>query len=393
MYFDSFELTGFTEALNLAIDEFYRPIYVENPISDRNYLSNFSENIDLNSVFTESEGNPMTFSVINNTDPGLVSAEVNGNILTISGLVGDMSESSVTVQAVSGENSATDEFKVIAYDPTSFTYLEQSFESDFPPPFWEIKYNTAADGGLNGANLIDPLSGEETWFKNTLTTQNYGSDYIHSGDNSALIKYWAPEFNWFISQPMELDQNDYQLLFWIWFNSSSYPTVFHVLIDDGTKGWTSILDYDGDTPDNMYESIISLSLADYAGKIVRIAFVYEYSDGFEIAIDDIQVWSPTVTPDGIAEHITIPSEIILYQNYPNPFNPETRISFSIPEKTELNLSVYNIKGEQVKILFDGIIDKGIHNVNFNASDLTTGIYYYKLETQAGIISKKMIMLK
>jgi hypothetical protein len=398
VYFDSTQnlpetleecMARFAEALNLAIDEFFRPIYVESPIADKNYTSDFNENIDLNNVFTEAESNPMTFSIIGNTNPEAVTASIAGNILTISGTCGDIAESSISVQAVSGENSATDEFLVSSYDPVSFSYLENGFESTaFPPPFWQIKYNTETDGGLNGANLIDPPSIPK-WQLNDTTTPNYGTDYIHSGVNSALIKFWAPDFNWLISPYMQLDYNDYTLSFWVWYSSSFYETKFHVLVDDGTKGWSSILDWDVSDPDNLYDSEVTLPLTDFAGKTVRIAFVYEYSDGYEMALDDIRVESPS----GIENTSGTSQDITLHQNYPNPFNPSTKISFSLPGNSQVKLSVFNQKGELVETLYEGLLEKGNHSCDFVGSDITSGIYFYKLETDESSYIKKMIMLK
>lgn len=388
VYFDAYTLDNFVTALNLAIEEYYRPIYVENPISDRNYTNAFNEDIDLNSVFTEAEGNTMTFSIVGNTNPDGVTASITGSILTIEGTCGEMSESLISLQATSGENTATDEFNVVSYDPSSFAYLENGFESRFPPAFWEIKYNTDADGGLNGANLIDPPTSPK-WQLNDAATPDYGADYIHSGANSALIKYWAPDFNWLIMPPMQLDYNDYALKFWAWYSTSSYETKFHVVINDGTKGWASILDWDASSPDNAYDTEISLSLADYVGKTIRVAFVYEYSDGFEMALDDIRVESPS----GIENSINSPKEITLYQNYPNPFNPTTKINFSLPGTSMTRLAVYNHKGELVKSVFEGRLGKGSHSYDFDGSDLTSGIYFYKLETKERSYIKKMIMLK
>ncbi len=390
VYYDDFNFSGFVTALNQAIDEFYRPIYVLNAIPDKSYLSEFVENIDLNTVFAEAEGNSMTFSITGNTNPEVVSAVINGSILTIEGTPGNISESVLTIQALSGENTAKDEFIVTSYDPSSFLCLEQDFESLFPPAFWEIKYNTAADGGLSGANLTDPPAGEETWMRNTPSTLNYGTDYIHTGSNSALIKYWAPEFNWFITPPMELDFNDYELKFWIWYSSSSYETKFHVLVDDGTKGWRSILDWNAADPDNMYSSEVVLSLADYFGKTIRIAFVHEYNDGYEVALDDIRVVSVL---SGLENEMNIPSGIVLHQNYPNPFNPSTKISFTIDSPSDVKLSVFNQKGELVRNVFAGKLEKGFHNYSIDASDLTSGVYFYKLETKNGSSMRKMIMIK
>ena len=93
-----------------------------------------------------------------------------------------------------------------------------------------------------------------------------------------------------------------------------------------------------------------------------------------------------------------PNTFILSQNYPNPFNPATVISFSIPEEGYLNLNIYNIQGELVDVLSDGLISAGNHSVKWNASSFTSGVYFYKLnfESKSGLkLSevKKMVFAK
>jgi hypothetical protein len=83
----------------------------------------------------------------------------------------------------------------------------------------------------------------------------------------------------------------------------------------------------------------------------------------------------------------------LNQNYPNPFNPSTTISFTLPESGNVNLTVYNIIGEQVVQLFDGYKEAGIHTINFNASELNSSIYIYKLEQNGRTESRKMMLVK
>ncbi len=89
----------------------------------------------------------------------------------------------------------------------------------------------------------------------------------------------------------------------------------------------------------------------------------------------------------------ITNEYKLNQNYPNPFNPETTIAFTLPKKDYVKLVVYNLDGEIVKTLIDGIIPAGFHNVKFNAGSLASGIYLFKLETLNFTQTKKMILLK
>ena len=89
----------------------------------------------------------------------------------------------------------------------------------------------------------------------------------------------------------------------------------------------------------------------------------------------------------------IPSTFELSQNYPNPFNPSTKISYSIVNPTNVNLTVYNILGQQVALLVNDFKNSGTYEVNFDASSLSSGIYIYRLESGSTVISKKMTLLK
>ncbi len=95
----------------------------------------------------------------------------------------------------------------------------------------------------------------------------------------------------------------------------------------------------------------------------------------------------------------LPLKPVLFNNYPNPFNPTTKISFSIPNDSKVNLSVYNIKGQKVRTLIHDDIEKGKHEIVWNSKDnngkrTSSGVYFYKLEVNGktkGI--KKMLLLK
>jgi len=102
------------------------------------------------------------------------------------------------------------------------------------------------------------------------------------------------------------------------------------------------------------------------------------------------------TPSPINE---IPESFELSQNYPNPFNPTTTIEYYLPFESDVEISVFNILGEKVKELVNGQLTAGVHTVNFNASNLASGIYIYRIEakTISGdgnfITAKKMVLLK
>jgi len=89
----------------------------------------------------------------------------------------------------------------------------------------------------------------------------------------------------------------------------------------------------------------------------------------------------------------VPTKFELSQNYPNPFNPTTRIKFSLPEAGNVKLTLFNVLGQEVKILANESKESGVHIINFDASDLNSGIYVYKLEAGAFTQTRKMTLLK
>ena len=89
----------------------------------------------------------------------------------------------------------------------------------------------------------------------------------------------------------------------------------------------------------------------------------------------------------------MPTEYKLFQNYPNPFNPTTQIQFSIPRSGFVSLKVYNLIGQEVATMFEGIKQAGSHVVSFNSSGLSSGVYIYTLKSNNFVDSKKLILLK
>ncbi len=90
---------------------------------------------------------------------------------------------------------------------------------------------------------------------------------------------------------------------------------------------------------------------------------------------------------------SIPNKFVLDQNYPNPFNPSTTISFYLPIKSKIELKIYDINGREVQILVEDTRDIGYHTVNFNATNLASGIYYYVLKSEKFVAKRKMLFIK
>ncbi|MCW8805940.1 MAG: T9SS type A sorting domain-containing protein, partial [Ignavibacteriaceae bacterium] len=94
-----------------------------------------------------------------------------------------------------------------------------------------------------------------------------------------------------------------------------------------------------------------------------------------------------------------PKEYTLYQNYPNPFNPITKIKYSLPFESNVRIEVYNVLGEQIDVLVDELKQVGFHDLNWNASNFSSGIYIYRIDAksvtgdQRFSSVKKMILMK
>lgn len=90
---------------------------------------------------------------------------------------------------------------------------------------------------------------------------------------------------------------------------------------------------------------------------------------------------------------TVPEEFTLSNNYPNPFNPTTVISYQLPEASQVTLKVFDMLGREVAILVDGRISAGQHEVQFDASNHSSGLYLYKLQAGEFVQTKKMMLIK
>jgi hypothetical protein len=94
-----------------------------------------------------------------------------------------------------------------------------------------------------------------------------------------------------------------------------------------------------------------------------------------------------------------PKEYTLYQNYPNPFNPSTTIKFALPFDSNVRITIYNMLGEQIDVIFDQVKEVGYHNVSWNASSLASGVYIYTIDAKSvdGLKTfnsvKKMMLVK
>jgi hypothetical protein len=99
-------------------------------------------------------------------------------------------------------------------------------------------------------------------------------------------------------------------------------------------------------------------------------------------------------PSGIeTENLEIPDDYHLFQNYPNPFNPSTTIKFQLPVRSTVTLKIYDVLSNEVATLLNEDMESGSYNVEFNATNLASGIYFYRLKAGQYVQTKKMIFMK
>ncbi|MCI0449726.1 MAG: T9SS type A sorting domain-containing protein [Chlorobi bacterium] len=98
-------------------------------------------------------------------------------------------------------------------------------------------------------------------------------------------------------------------------------------------------------------------------------------------------------PLGITNTLEIPNSYRLYQNYPNPFNPSTKIKFGLPENANVKLVVYDVLGREAAVLVNEFKHANTYEIDFYGTNLSSGIYFYKLETEKFIAVRKMLLIK
>lgn len=181
------------------------------------------------------------------------------------------------------------------------------------------------------------------------------------------------------------------------------PTVVHIVYDSATH---SVTVYKNGVVDN---TVVQATPWNFTAGTGFSVGGYSNSAGLEGKMDEFRLYKRALssaeiaaswnvelggTPTGITPITgTVPNNYTLSQNYPNPFNPVTKISFAIPKSGLVTLKVYDVIGREVASLVNTHKNAGSYIVDFDASKLSSGIYFYKLEVNGFVDTKKMMILK
>lgn len=160
---------------------------------------------------------------------------------------------------------------------------------------------------------------------------------------------------------------------WIWVAGSHTTT--STTIPGGAPAWDSPINSSSTT--FMYK--------------ITVAGVYNYKCTPHESMG--MVGSFVAGTSGIQPNGEIVNSYSLSQNFPNPFNPSTLIKFSIPKSSFVTLKVYDVSGKEVKNLVNSQLSQGGYNYTMNASDLSSGVYYYKITAGEFTEIKRMVLVK
>ncbi len=157
--------------------------------------------------------------------------------------------------------------------------------------------------------------------------------------------------------------------------------------------WLDAYDGDQNGTGSMFVSH-TIDLLDFfnPGDTVLIRFrmfTDQFVTSWGWAIDNVSIQEDLVS----VEDNMLPTIYSLNQNYPNPFNPSTIITYSVPKVSDVALKIYSVTGELVKVLVDGNFKPGNYEVKFNASQLASGVYFYRLTAGDFVQTKKMMLIK
>ncbi len=170
--------------------------------------------------------------------------------------------------------------------------------------------------------------------------------------------------------------------------NKAYAKQYSVQASNNDSGWqvlTSVLGGTGGT--NYVETLSGLH-----GSGRYVYFLLQAQGNGAYSISEISIYGTVFT--GVESAMSeLPTTYSLSQNFPNPFNPSTTINFSLIKASDVKLTIFNVLGQKVATLVDNRMNAGAYSVQFNAKDLSSGVYFYRIEAGDFKSNKKMLLLK
>jgi hypothetical protein len=315
---------------------------------------------------------------------------------------GDSTTGKWRVRAYSSSDSlnSTAPDRTISFRRAGLLPLDQSFTStSFPPPFWGL----------------DAGGGTQYW------TRDAVSGY-QTGTGSAKYDFWTAQTttplqtltsNQFppVAAPNNYLKFDYSQAYYIAVTLAPDSCIIETSTNNGTT-WTRLIGMGASetlssgtnsspimsTVGGPFSGAFTPTAANqWASKVFmmpvgtnKVRFVAKSGYGNNLYIDNIT--SGTIV--GIGNELTLtPDSYNLAQNYPNPFNPVTTINFSLPKTSKVSIKIYDVLGKELRTLVNETKPAGIYDISFDASSLSSGVYFYRIEADNFSDIKRMMLIK
>jgi hypothetical protein len=136
-------------------------------------------------------------------------------------------------------------------------------------------------------------------------------------------------------------------------------------------------------------------VADYntMGNITKLVIVAPESDELFTASGDFTIDEMIIANSNSQVDVIMPTALTLSKAYPNPFNPSTSLEIYVPAEGFVNLNVYNVMGQLVDVIHSGSMSQGYHSITWNASSMTSGVYFVRAESANGMSAQKVMLMK
>ncbi len=274
--------------------------------------------------------------------------------------------------------------------------LQPDFNIEIPEVENGIEYNIEFYADLNGNGKYDAPPADHAWeIKVDAAQGNREINFTHNTEFTDINWKYLATINMIdmtphLGQLIELrivDRNSNEEIGRVKLDEILVPD-FAVSVPQIEDGHNYNIDFYADLNNN---KIYDTPPTDHAWRLELNNAAGNYITNFthNTTFSDIQ-WP---VPTNVENENLIPEKFALNQNYPNPFNPATAISYQLSAKSKVELKVFDILGKEISTLVNEIQSAGNYKLNFDASNLPSGIYVYQIKTENFIQSKKMILMK
>ena len=298
-----------------------------------------------------------------------------GNDYDITSAITVDGSGNIIVTGFSAGNGSSEDYATVKYDPQGNS-------------FWVNRYN----GSSNNYDISTSVAADDQgnvyvtgYSYDDLTSEDYTTIKYSPGGNQLWISKYngtSGDYDIAVSVKTDIKGDVYVTGYSFDFDTKeNYATVKYN--SAGEEIWVQL--YNGSSNGSDIASALFTDVNDNV-------YVTGYSYDGPNSVDYVTFkYSQTVGINQLSNSVVNGYE--LKQNYPNPFNPVTKINYELPITNYVSLKVFDISGKEVSVLVNQVQTQGIYEVSFDASKLTSGIYFYKLETKSYSATKKMLLLK